>query len=280
MRLARTSNLGVRSRRFAARNLKEDKNVGHSLYFLTATWLAAQGIEPQAVMPGTINQHCSSCQQGGMNQHMQPMGGRRPGLFQRMGQRIRGIVDWCLGDDGDDNDSSGMQNSQGMQGMQGTHGMQGMRHVQPGQQTTYPVTDMNLSFPTNAKVTEPPLADVVQGQQNQKPQPKNLAPINFRSQGGNSKGSVSAAMADKVGHEADFSWITGQLRRDNGRWTIHFATPETVDRYNGRLPIAPGPDMSRFEEGDLVTAHGQISPRGSLPMYQASSVDLIEHETK
>lgn len=273
--------------------------MGHSLYFLTATWLAAQGIEPQAVMPGTMNRHCSSCQDG-MNQHMQPMqsmgSSRRyfgnqcqgnqnqgsQGLFQRMGNRFRGIVDWCRGESDDDysqnmQNMNQMNNANHMNNMNNMNNMNQMSQSQRGQPTTYPI-EMN-TFPINAKMSEPPLADTVQGQQGQKSAPKNLAPINFRPQDVG-KGNISPRMTDKVGHETDFSWITGQLRRENGRWTIHFATPETVDRFQGRLPIAPGPDMSRFQEGDLVTAHGQVNTRGGQPMYQASSVDLIEHDAK
>lgn len=259
--------------------------MGHSFYFLTATWLAAQGIEP---LPGTMGQApCLNCQNGGYQQPMpmqQTGGGRRffgghchnnPGVFARMGQRIRGLADWCRGEDDDDQSCMHNMNHMNMNMNQGSMGNAG--NMTP--------SDLNLSLPGSAKMSEPPLADTTQN-----PAPKALAPINFRPQG-NGKAScrgVSANMADKVGHENDFSWITGQLRRDNGHWDICFATPETVDRYNGRLTLAPGdprspgPDMSKFQDGDLVTAHGYVlSQRGSQPnLYQANSVDLIEHDAR
>lgn len=301
--------------------------MGHSIYFLTATWLAAQSIEPQPMMPGmsgmsSMNGHCSSCQNGGMNQqmmngnmgNMNGMGsGRRffgsscqgqSGIFHRMGNRMRGFVDRCLGEEDDSYGNNNMNHNMSHMQTNGmhNHGMQnnGMQNngMQMGQRPGMGNMHEMNSMPTSIKVTEPPLADAP-SQSSSKP--KNLAPITFRPHGSSAgnigsnapssgatnaggtvvgKSSLSARMADKVGHENDFSWITGQLRRENNGWVIYFATPETIDRYNGRLPIASGIDMSKFQDGDLVTAHGQVSSRGNQAAYQASSVDLIEHDAK
>lgn len=84
---------------------------------------------------------------------------------------------------------------------------------------------------------------------------------------------------NKVGHEDDFSWITGQLGQVGGRWTIHYATPETVDRYHGTLVLAGSVDMSSYQVGDLVSVHGgviQTTTHG--PAYLIQNINLIEHK--
>jgi len=289
--------------------------VGNSIYFLTATWLAAQGLEPQPMMSGVsgmsgMNGQCTSCQNGGMHGGMGS--GRRyfggngqqgsAGIFQRMGNRVRGFWDRCLGED-DGSYMHNMNQMQHMNQMNHTSGASQMGQMRRGPGNMH---EMN-SMPTSVKVTEPPLADVAPNQSSHKSPPRPLSPITFRPHGGSNTGNsnsnnaanspvpanrsgnsggvvgktpLSARMAEKVGHESDFSWITGQIRRESSGWVIYFATPETIDRYNGRLPIASGVDMSKFQDGNLVTAHGQVNVRGNQASYQAASVDLIEHDAK
>lgn len=89
---------------------------------------------------------------------------------------------------------------------------------------------------------------------------------------------ISAGFADKVGRDEKFEWITGQLRQENGRWVLWYATPEVIDPYEGRLPIATDADMSNFRDGDLVSAHGSVASQGRTAAYRATRVDLIQHE--
>jgi len=44
---------------------------------------------------------------------------------------------------------------------------------------------------------------------------------------------ISPELVSKVGHETDYSWITGQIRIENGRYVIHYAPPEVVDAHSG-----------------------------------------------
>ena len=43
---------------------------------------------------------------------------------------------------------------------------------------------------------------------------------------------------DKVGHEQDYTWITGHLfyvRTDGGRWVLRYGQPDEVDKYGGSV---------------------------------------------
>jgi hypothetical protein len=119
------------------------------------------------------------------------------------------------------------------------------------------------------KVTEPPLAE---------PKAGNLyvAPTSFHAVSSGAHGPLSPQMAEKAGHDANFRWITGQLRKEKGGWTIYYSNPEVVDNFGGRLALnASAAQMSPFHDGDLVSAQGRVANRA----YHATSVYLIEHET-
>jgi hypothetical protein len=84
----------------------------------------------------------------------------------------------------------------------------------------------------------------------------------------------------------DASWIIGQLsyvHADGGIWVLRYASLDTEDRFGGAVVLAPGVDMSKFHEGDIVYARGELvnEGRGSKyvggPLYRASSVELNEH---
>jgi hypothetical protein len=88
---------------------------------------------------------------------------------------------------------------------------------------------------------------------------------------------------DKAGHEKDYSWITGRLARDGGRWIIRYAGPNEVDRFGGRLLLFGNVDMSKMHEGDLVCVLGQPMNSGrvtpgaaSAVVYQVREINLIE----
>jgi hypothetical protein len=88
--------------------------------------------------------------------------------------------------------------------------------------------------------------------------------------------SISARFTNKVGQPGDYSWITGQLEIRNGTAILHYATPDTIDRYNGSLVLASGADLSKLRSGDLVSAHGSVQQQGRSAVYRVQTIDLIE----
>ncbi|MCI0682001.1 MAG: hypothetical protein L0Y71_07855 [Gemmataceae bacterium] len=87
---------------------------------------------------------------------------------------------------------------------------------------------------------------------------------------------ISARFADKVGQPGDYSWITGQLEIRNGAYLLHYASPDTIDRFNGSLPLATEANLSTFRSGDLVSVHGNVVQQGRSTAYRVRSIDLIE----
>jgi hypothetical protein len=236
--------------------------VGQAFYLLTATWLAGQGADLNLISVGD-SAHASTVDSGcqeecGFWKRCRARFQRncdcncdeRPGLWQRMCERIS-----CL------RKSCGCSDDAGSCQPGGDH---------DGGPSIEPIKKM----PTAVKVSEPPVNRVPQKQQSA----DSLTITTFRP--ATTSRAIAPRFADKVGHEADYSWITGQLRKDNGRWVLHYATPETVDRFGGSLPFFANADMSRFHDGDLVSVHGQLLTSGTSPMYHATSVDLVESASK
>jgi hypothetical protein len=93
---------------------------------------------------------------------------------------------------------------------------------------------------------------------------------------------LSAKDLEKVGHENDYSWITGKLSRVGGGWQIRYAGPYEVDRFGGILTLAPHAELASYHEGDLVCVHGRVNESGralrsaSGPVYQLQTITLIE----
>jgi hypothetical protein len=94
---------------------------------------------------------------------------------------------------------------------------------------------------------------------------------------------VSAS--DKVGHEHDYSWITGYLyylHTDGGRWVLRYAGLDQVDRYGGSVVLAPGMEMGNYREGDLVTVHGEVLNEGRATrslggaLYRVQMIEMVE----
>ena len=90
---------------------------------------------------------------------------------------------------------------------------------------------------------------------------------------------------DKVGHETDYSWITGQLfyvRADGGRWLLRYGHPDEVDKYGGSVVLAPTVEMRNFREGDLICVYGQVIEDGRAsrslggPLYRTNSISMVE----
>lgn len=91
-------------------------------------------------------------------------------------------------------------------------------------------------------------------------------------------GKINEKFVNKIGHEDDYSWITGQLDQENGKWIIRYATPETVDRFKGQIVLAPGANVSQLRPGDLVSATGQVIGQGSAVIYRVATINLIERD--
>jgi hypothetical protein len=88
---------------------------------------------------------------------------------------------------------------------------------------------------------------------------------------------------ERIAIADDASWIIGQLsyvHADGGIWVVRYAPLDTEDRFGGAVVLAPGTDMSKFHEGDVVFVRGEIvnKGRGSKyvggPLYRATSIDL------
>jgi hypothetical protein len=97
--------------------------------------------------------------------------------------------------------------------------------------------------------------------------------------------SIQRRYQEKVGHDDDFSWVTGQLyfiNADGGRWVVRYATANTEDKYHGNIVLPPDANMRNYREGDLVSVHGEIlnngipSRFGEAPYYKVNSIDVIE----
>ncbi len=228
--------------------------MAHTLYFLTATWLAAQGVEPPLANPQAASNYPSSCncQQGGMGGTRQQMsnGSRgmpaqeRPGLWGR----IRNLF------------QRQPQQNQQYYGQHGQPNQQRMQMVDPRLLTSGepPLAEPNLGIVTNVQTVA--IANA--------PQPATQSaatPLNFK-------------LVNKIGHEDDYTWVTGQLFQEGGYWIVRYATPETVDRFQGALILAGEKALDQFRAGDLVSVRGTVvqNPRGGLALYRVTTVDLIE----
>ena len=87
---------------------------------------------------------------------------------------------------------------------------------------------------------------------------------------------ISPELVGKVGHEQDYSWITGQIRVENGQHVIHFAPPEVVDRYNGSLVLTSATaELRAFRDGEYVSARGQVVQQGSTAVYRLTGIDRL-----
>jgi hypothetical protein len=233
--------------------------VGQTFILLTATWLAGQNITPVAQPMSPAGNYQGTVMMDGGVGDMQPTFWDRvrnfhpfrnddqPGFFQRLKTRMSGMLP---GRGYQDNYAAG--------------------DAMPGSFTQSDFQRMPM-----AKMFEPPLSDGAR----QAPAKSSLSPTNFQTTMPAGKG-INPKMVEKIGHENDYSWVTGQAFLENGKWVIRYATPEIVDRFGGSFILAPGTDTSKIRHGDLVTIQGQ--PVGSAgngaTLYRATSVNLIEHE--
>lgn len=91
----------------------------------------------------------------------------------------------------------------------------------------------------------------------------------------------------RVGHAADYSWLTGQLfyvHADGGLWVLRYAPLSQEDPNGGGIVLARDLRMDSYHEGDLVTVHGEIinQQRSTVflggPLYRASSIQLVDRQ--
>ena len=87
---------------------------------------------------------------------------------------------------------------------------------------------------------------------------------------------ISPDLISKVGHADDFTWITGQIRIENGVHVLHYATPETVDRYSGHVVLTSDKDLRNVPEGAYVCVRGNVAQTtGSVTTYRVSALDIL-----
>jgi hypothetical protein len=96
---------------------------------------------------------------------------------------------------------------------------------------------------------------------------------------------IAPKYQEKVGHETDYSWITGHLfhvRTDGGKWVVRYAGPGEIDRFGGSVVLTPTVEMRNFREGDLVNVYGEVLNDGQAAhplggaLYRANSILLVE----
>ena len=65
------------------------------------------------------------------------------------------------------------------------------------------------------------------------------------------KTPILAYLSDRIGRDEKFEWITGQFEIENGTHVLYYATPETVDKFHGRIVLQPQKvDMTQFHRGE------------------------------
>jgi hypothetical protein len=99
---------------------------------------------------------------------------------------------------------------------------------------------------------------------------------------------ISKEYLPRVGHDADYRHITGQLayvHADKGLWVVRYAPVDREDRYGGSVVLAPVINMDNYQDGDLVTISGEILNDGRAtrylggPAYRTQSM-LLEDRPK
>jgi hypothetical protein len=97
---------------------------------------------------------------------------------------------------------------------------------------------------------------------------------------------ISDKFKTRIGHEADYSWLSGQLYRlqagSGVLWVVRYANADEQDKHGGSVLLAPAINMRNFRDGDLVSVKGEVVNGGrkseqlAVPVYRASDVSLVE----
>ncbi|CAN5368106.1 hypothetical protein BH10PLA2_BH10PLA2_09920 [soil metagenome] len=99
---------------------------------------------------------------------------------------------------------------------------------------------------------------------------------------------ISKEYLPRVGHDADYRHITGQLayvHADKGLGVVRYAPVDREDRYGGSVVLSPVINMDTYRDGDLVTISGEILNDGRAtrylggPAYRAQTM-LLEDRPK
>src|SRR5262249_25326760 len=72
---------------------------------------------------------------------------------------------------------------------------------------------------------------------------------------------IHRAYLPRIGNDPEYRWVTGQLfyiHAESGLWVVRYAPVDREDRYGGSVVLAPAVSMDSFQEGDLVTVHGEM----------------------
>jgi hypothetical protein len=91
----------------------------------------------------------------------------------------------------------------------------------------------------------------------------------------NRANKLSPDLISKVGHAEDYSWITGQIRIENGVHVLYYATPEVIDRFGGSVVLHSSTDLRSIPEGAHVCARGSVSQSGSVNIYRVQAIDVL-----
>jgi hypothetical protein len=96
---------------------------------------------------------------------------------------------------------------------------------------------------------------------------------------------VAKKYEDMIGHEKDYTWVTGHLfyvHSDGGRWVVRYAMPGEIDKFGGSVVLAPGVEMRNFREGDLVCIHGDVLSEGRATpslggaLYRVNAIAMVD----
>lgn len=141
-----------------------------------------------------------------------------------------------------------------------------------------PVGMESKRMPVRPMANEPPLAEPSRGVAII----DQVKPVSFQQQtpavAPKNGVAILGQYKQRIGHEDDYSWITGQLAQVNGRWVVQYAGPETVDRFGGSLPLHVTQDLKNFQPGDLVNVHGNVLHQagGQGLIYRVTNIHLVE----
>ena len=232
----------------------------HSAYLLAAAWLVSAG-EPAPLPAGPVQPVYSvPADATPMPVYSYPVQESQPGFFGRLKSKLGGLF----------NKKSSTCPCQ---------------HQQQQQQLYYPA-------PVPVLNSEPPLAEQISLKQ-LVPSQGYIVPVN--PEGSSEELSetpaqdgqpISKKFVSKVGHEEDYSWVTGQLSlahtSEGDFWVVHYATLDMEDKYGGSIVLAPAVSMRNYREGDLVSVKGEVIDEGRAnkhlggALYRVQSIDMID----
>ena len=96
---------------------------------------------------------------------------------------------------------------------------------------------------------------------------------------------IAKPYLSRVGQAGEYSHVTGQLsyvHAGGGIWVVRYAPLDREDRYGGSFVLAPLVDMEKYQDGDLVTVHGEVLHEGRASrhlggsLYKVTSISLID----